>query len=397
MREIKYIWLLVLLVLAGCTSDEVGPERKDTPIQIVGYVPSYMDPPTPFRGRNYSHLSPVTCQLSTANSLTRTEWTPPEGYSLYTGNENGTTALGAFFTSGTESDKRRIYYHTVENKWYIEGESPSGSKYLYGYIPYNAADVTIAPNGIDYSNGATLTFNNMKSVMTTDACVIVGAKEGANANTTPEGLQPGKFYTNLTANNNHLYLLCEHLYSKLEFCFRVGAEYAALRTIKLRKVELIGYTYTLDNLSDKTPMKEKGSLTVTLTANDQGISPLGEDVILFTPNESSAVMPPILLFEGEEALPSDTYTSETAYVPYFNLSGSGKVLYILRTTYDVYDTKGNLIRKGCVAENQIVPKERFSKNQLQRGYKYTLQLTVVPTYLYVLSEPDLDNPTVTLE
>jgi hypothetical protein len=29
---------------------------------------------------------------------------------------------------------------------------------------------------------------------------------------------------------------------------------------------------------------------------------------------------------------------------------------------------------------------------VQRGWKYGINMTVVPTYLYMLSEPDLENP-----
>ena len=172
-------------------------------------------------------------------------------------------------------------------------------------------------------------------------------------------------------------------------------KYASLRTIKLRKLELTSYTYTLDNLSDATIMKKKGDITVNLAANNTGTSPI-ESTIYFTPDNTSGNMDPILLFEDEdgEELPSVGYTTETGYVPYFNLSGSGKVLYVLRSTYDVYDKQNNLIRKGCVAENTIVPQERFNIKQFSRGHKYTLRLTVMPTYLYMLSEPDLNNPTI---
>ena len=68
--------------------------------------------------------------------------------------------------------------------------------------------------------------------------------------------------------------------------------------------------------------------------------------------------------------------------------------YILRSTYDVYDKKGNLVRQGCVAENRIEPAEIFGSSQLRRGWKYTIQLKLKPTYLYVMSDPDLDNPTI---
>lgn len=370
--------------MAGCNSELEGPgtgKGKGTPIQLMNYMATYTEPED-------NSLAPT--------GLTRT-WEPPTGFSLYT--TTGTTALGAFFTSGTESDKRRIYYHTDDGKWYIEGqEAPATGDYnLYGYVPFNSADVDITPH-TNYEQGATLTFNNMKSIMTSDICVIVGASNGTADS--PTSLQEGKFSCNMASSYNYLYLLCEHLYAKIEFCFRVDNsepyKYATLRKIKLRRVELTTYTYTLENLSDIDIMKKKGSISVSLTANNTGTSPI-DGAIYFTPDLSSGDMDPVLLFEGEKELPSNTYTTETGYVPYFNLGGSGKVLYVLRSTYDVYDRYDNLIRKGCVAENTIVPQERFNIRQFNRGYKYTLQLTVMPTYLYVLSDPDLDNPSVAMD
>ena len=66
----------------------------------------------------------------------------------------------------------------------------------------------------------------------------------------------------------------------------------------------------------------------------------------------------------------------------------------LRSTYDVYDKKGNLIRKSCQAVNNLKVADLFT---LQRGKGYSLTMKVMPTYLYMLSEPDLDNPTVNVE
>jgi hypothetical protein len=61
--------------------------------------------------------------------------------------------------------------------------------------------------------------------------------------------------------------------------------------------------------------------------------------------------------------------------------------------YDVYDVKGNLVRQGCVAENSLNNKV----TSLKRGEKSEVKITVKPTYLYVLSEPDLDNPTMVID
>jgi hypothetical protein len=453
MRRIKTIIQLMRLMnligpmcliglISSCSSELEGPgtevEKERTPIQLVGYMSPYTEQASEARGRGDSQFSMpnsqwsmvndqwsmvngqwsmVNDQWSMVNGMTRTEpaWMP-EGYSLYTPPTDRTTAIGAFFTqdspSPTHTDRRIFFSNngtdadTSDDHWYVEGkEPPTGDFYLYGYMPYNAATVSIAANDT-YAEGATLTFNDMNCISTKDICVVVGASHGTDTDTpaTPQGLHIGKFGCTMKAggsgNENYLFLLMEHLYAKLEFSFRVDNSapyyYANLRTIKLRKVELMGYTYTLNNLSDAVVMKEKGDFVVELKSNDTDTSPIVND-ILFVPDGSSKDMSPELLFEGDEELPTLTYTTETAYVPYFNLSGSGKVYYVLRSTYDVYDKQGNLIRQGCVAENLIVPNERFSLRQLSRGYKYTLQLTVMPTYLYMMSEPDLDNPSVAWE
>ena len=65
--------------------------------------------------------------------------------------------------------------------------------------------------------------------------------------------------------------------------------------------------------------------------------------------------------------------------------------YVCDKHITVYDRKGNLIRKGCEATNKIPDLEA------SRGQRVQLNLTVNPTYLYVLSDPDLDNPTVKVE
>ena len=77
----------------------------------------------------------------------------------------------------------------------------------------------------------------------------------------------------------------------------------------------------------------------------------------------------------------------------------GMTEFTLVSQYDVYDTKGNLIRENQTAANKININQIFSTQlitvtEFERGTRYTLKLKVNPTYLYMLSEPDLDNPTV---
>ena len=68
---------------------------------------------------------------------------------------------------------------------------------------------------------------------------------------------------------------------------------------------------------------------------------------------------------------------------------------ILTSTYDVYDTQGNKTRENCQATNTMVLKDLHTElTYTQRGKRYTINMTIQPTYLYVLSDSDLNNPTV---
>ena len=70
----------------------------------------------------------------------------------------------------------------------------------------------------------------------------------------------------------------------------------------------------------------------------------------------------------------------------------------LISTYDVYDKKGNLTRQNCTATNTINISNLFSgQTETLRGRRYTINLTINPTYLYMLSEPDLNDPTVEID
>ena len=395
-----------LLTFTSCSSETEEPEVKSTPVQIMSYMEDY----TPYESHETHEAHP---------SLTRTESWMPYGFQ----SDDSHNAIGAFFTSAlSTSEAHRFWYNRNDSKWFIDGkEINPGAFYLYGYMPYNAANVTIAPNTVEettsYEKGAILTFTNMDCVATKDICVLTGAKEGTLTGVTD--LHIGQFGVNMKSGGagqeNYLYLLFEHIYARLDFAFRVANEgenkYASLRTIKLKHLELKAYSYTSDTHSDTILMNKTGSLEVHLKANTDNKSPIDND-IRFTPDPGAEKMDPVVLFDsevdgGEVTLPSeaDTYTTKIGYVPYFNFANSNtKVLYKLHSIYDVYDKNvtsehpdGNLIRRNCTADNVIVPKNLFGLTQLECGKKYTLKLTVAPTYLYVLSEPDLDNPSVTLD
>jgi hypothetical protein len=166
-------------------------------------------------------------------------------------------------------------------------------------------------------------------------------------------------------------ILMDHLYAAAQFRLKIDAEYASLRTIKLK-------TMTLST--------NKGSVdaTVSLTHNTTGASPITGSITYSLSGTNGAAE----IFNSDEGIALDKTTFLTIN-SYFAPTLSDNLTLV--STYDVYDRNGNLIRQNSTATNKLPNLEAI------RGQRVQLYLTVNPTYLYVLSEPDLDNPTITVE
>ena len=418
--------LMGIMGLASCSDEQVEVRRTAT-VELMSYARIFSDEDPDTRGETR-----------------RTGWAP-DGYLPYNKLEgagqiemtNENAAIGVFFTkdSPTTAEQRKFRYG-LDNKWRMDEELEGGGDYyLYGYVPLDAATVTIAPDADGtYATGAQLTFSGLSSVMSKDICVLVGAKEGSSATSTityhevegvvagtttvtgyyelngseyvltgdtkaaegktyyrKEDIATGKFDVNIkTAQNEHnyLFLLFDHIYSALSFRFKISPTYYQLRSIKLKKLELIAFS----DANYTKQMKKYQTMTIALKAKTDGSSPLPSSFI-FTPDETSGDLGYVLIYENAEnpveLLPNE-YSNMIGFVP------RNANYFKLRTTYDVYDrsTKGNLVRKDCTAENQINLPHLFNQNELEKGHRYIIKLLVEPTYLYQLSEEDLDNPTI---
>ena len=357
---------LMGLLLSGCQSEE--DLRPETTVELQSYVTGY--------------------EAYEANKakVAHRAWTAPTGYTLF--DDSSHPAIGVFFTKdGQETLTTRIWYGS-DSKWRIT-DTPAVDDYqLYGYIPKDAANVSIAANGT-YADGAVMTITGLNTISTKDVCVIVGAKN--NNSESDDGLQTGQFGCTMrdseSGGHNYLYLLFDHLYAALRFQFQIDPVYNELRDIKIKALELKAYT---DN-TYTTPLKEKVSTSVTLTKTDDGSSPITEELVFVEEGETR--MDYTLFYYDEESpieLSSSEWRGPTCYVV-----KTGEY-FTLRTTYDVYDKNGQCIRQNCKAENKLNMSQLFGLTLL-RGYLYTLKFTVQPTYLYMLSENDLDNPTIKID
>lgn len=361
----------VLCLLCGCSKDEssTGNLNGEPEGTVLGEVASYV---TGFDEANGANK---------ANGARRA-WAIPGGYEAY---GDGAQPIGIAFTVNGEEPKIGSFFKSGD-KWRTSIEDiDAKTYYLYGYIP-NITGITFEVNGANgtheaYSDGAIMTLKNVSSVMPNDLCVVIGAKDGTGKETV-SGLRMGDFgYTaSASSEGNYVFLLFDHLYAALRIRMRVHDDYNKLRTIKLKSLQL-------STQAGETTTKQKTTITVTLSSTDGG-SPING--VTFTPQGEA-------LDDGLEFWSSTAGEAlTTEFQPFLGYFMPLSITSLsLTSIYDVYDKKGNLLRKDCKVTNRMVLNDLFSGQTVAlRGRRYTVNMTIQPTYLYMLSEPDLDNPTV---
>ena len=338
--SVMLIALLLIVVgglLTSCSNDDTQ-ESKSTSLQIMGFTRSG-DPTQSYEGKG--DYSPINLFLV-----------------------DGETQQGSARYNGSEW---RISGFTNEDI----GTSHTYS--LYGFAPAEAIGSSLTVG----AENTTLTLTGLPAVNAKDVCFIVGLQRMEDVNT-PKGSWDDyegnfSFTTGSTAETkNLLYLLMDHVYASVCFTMAIDEEYAALRSIKIKKMELLSTQNTT-------------TATITLTPNNTGADPV-QSVTYSSATGSSCSATFFESKVGDELTTFDTDKAKE-YTCCF-LPGLSNALTLV-TTYDVYDRKGNKID------------ERTASNKLPaltalRGDRVTINLTVAPTYLGVLSDPDFDNPTITI-
>ena len=251
--------------------------------------------------------------------------------------------------------------------------------YLYGYMPSSISAAQSAPDA-DYSKGIDLTLSNLPAITFDDICVLVGVQRvEALSSETPTVTEGQYGFRTGIKGKNYLNLLMAHLYSKLSVSFKIDPAYAELRSIRLKEVKLTskyadGESVTLNLRSGQ------GIGSPTFPSGSEGA--VDHIVTLLNLSDAEKVLDKTL---GNTALALDlpAYCRPMAMDTY-NLT--------LTTKYDVYDTKNQNLGERT-SENKI----DFNMAEVRPGQEKDIVLTVKPTYLYILSEYDADNPTITLE
>ena len=331
-------------MLGSCNYQDVTPETNRR-VLPTGYVP-------------YSELTPKL---------------PLDGASLL-----------CFITQNNEV----VGYGNVSynsGSWVSAISQAVGMSYIYGLMAGNeASNVTLTSQSKDFAKDASMVIEGLNPLINSDICTIVGVK-GATADVGFDNvdIKRGGFAYDVQTDGTFIYLLIDHLYAALQLNMNISSEYNALRTIKLTKLTLRSSSVT-----------KKVNMTVNLTPNISNTLPFTTPTL---EQQTSADAEPVVLYDGAEKTLEETnnlvFVACTAPM-------AANTQFVMTATYNVYDRKGNLIRKDCEAKNVLKltksDSDQILPGGLAHGQKYTFNLTVNPTYLNVLSDPDLDNPTITI-
>ena len=394
------------LLLIACESDPIEPEdnRQKTTVELLSYSTPFLDV-APWVTRADPNFHFATGYQ--ANHL-------PDGYQsyeeLHPHASVDDSTIGVFMTPDASNPTGDFIYQGLENGVSIWKSTIVVEKdkqyYIYGFMPRSGAEsATITSlngtGGDDFANGAVINIANYDALTTADVSVIVGlrwatAQEKINGidQATGSDVPLGYFsYMGQDEGENRLFVLLKHIYAGLHFATKLDPTYHNLRTIRITKVELTA-----------VGIKEKVDLRIVLTANNNGTDPLTS--VQYTPTTSANNDKTITLYEKTDD-PDDlgVEVPEYTFKDFLGCLVPGSTEnFVLRTTYDVYDRnvtaqhpEGNLIRQGCVAENVINRSKIPTFPYLQAGDLFTVNLIIKPTYLHVLSEPDLDNPKIEIQ
>lgn len=233
----------------------------------------------------------------------------------------------------------------------------TGDYKFYGYAPQtdNAS--------FDNSNKK-LTITTVSGLNSTDLLVI----KPCSTEIVPNDISNGKTVS----------LQMDHLMAKITPYFYINSTYNNLRDIHIKSV-----TFSLQDAKTFEANVAYNDNDMSYLTSWQTNENLNEKTVeLFTDNSNKKTF-------------LTTSSSSTVAQPYGQCyivpSQNGQDITNLKMTvkYDVYDKKQQLVRQDATATNKVVVKVRgTTKTKLEAGKNYQLNIQIIPTYLYVLSDND---------
>lgn len=324
--KVKSIYIAISTALLTLTFTACQQEDLYTGLCKVRFVAEVQDEISVTRATEYTALSQTDYPQFTAG-LYVSYGTTAQEYPIRWANNNALTAnLGL--------------------------EAYSDPYYFYGYAPQQ--------DGASFDNtNKTLTIRDIPGLSDKDMLVI----KPCSATVTSDDISNGK---------KTISLQMDHLMAKITPYFYINSEYNKLRYIHIKSV-----TFSLDD--------DAKTFTASVVYNDNNLSyqtswkgseNLNANTIEFYKDNNNAAT-------------FLSTTSSNAYGQCYIVPGQDISNLKMTVKYDVYDKKMQKVRSGEEAENTVKIKVRGTTlNNLDAGNNYKLNIQIIPTYLYVLSDYD---------
>ncbi len=256
------------------------------------------------------------------------------------------------------------HYWTAQN---LKVKPGTHNFWLYGYMP--------AIDGItgEILGERQLKLSGIPPISPEDICIVTGVKVYESSVLPLRGTFEFEYknsdYNDVTVLN----LLLEHMLGHVDFKFKIGSRYSQLRKIKVK------------SLTIKATSQSSISATINLPANT-------EDVVTINYTATGDVQEYTTTLLANTDTPLELTTDGVSVSSGINVAvGTGlSENFILESEYEVYDLKNNKLNTRTASNN-------LSGALPVMGQKKEVVLTVEPTYLYQLSDDDLNNPEITIQ
>lgn len=181
--------------------------------------------------------------------------------------------------------------------------------------------------------------------------------------------------------SNYVSFMMDRVLAKVNLNFSVSEKYNDIRTIEIVRVYIDPVTELNGTFNIECSIAEQ-AMTYAITPTG-GTYPASTLVCNYQGELSSITESQ----GGAKALPV-TPNQNSLFAPLYVVPGAQNRLK-LRVVYNVYDKSGQLTRANQeVANNSI---SLLQSGVLQRAREYNLNIQIVPTYLYTLSDNDLES------
>lgn len=280
----------------------------------------------------------------------------------------GSTTMGVFVSGMQNGNGSTVTYNG--SSWESSLKLDPATYKIYSYIPKR--------NGVTL-RGNVITFTDVPFIMSEEILLSSGAV-AETVTKVDDTYTPSDKRGSLVKNSysikvesaedskNYVTFMMDRVMAKVNLNFKVHEKYSKIRTIKIKEVTL------------KPAAGNYQSVNIECTMNDGS-------AIGYVMSKGEAVDNKVSFSITDDGLVLND-TSEKSVGTFYSVPGVQNNV-VMTVKYDVYDKAGTLVRADQTVTNSSI--KLIGTGTLERAKEYTLNVNIVPTYLYSLSDTDKES------